>query len=167
VDILHDYIAGSKGSFKKTQIGLYNLAKIGAKIEIRTVVSRLNFNYLPRIAEHFYNYFPFCVHYAFMGMEVKGLADKNKDKLLISPIEFKQQLRNAVLKMVQRGLNVSIYNLPLCCIDEDVRSYACQSISTWKNSFIDKCEPCKLKEKCAGFFTTSSFIHVDDINPIA
>ena len=64
VNTLHDYLVGVKGSFSDTQRGLYNLAEYGCRIEIRHVISRDNARYLHSFAEHMYNYFPFCSHYA-------------------------------------------------------------------------------------------------------
>lgn len=165
VDTLHDYIVGVNGSYNKTQKAIYNLARTGAMIEIRTVISKLNYKHLPSLAEHLYNYFPFCVHYAFMGMEIKGYADENKNELLISPLEYKNELKEAILILSNRGLNPSVYNLPLCCIDEEIRQFSCKSISSWKNSLLDKCSRCIKNNKCAGFFTTSSILPIDDIKP--
>ena len=47
----HDIIAGAKGAFNETMLGLYNLADEGIPIELRVVVNKLNYpkirNYHP------------------------------------------------------------------------------------------------------------------------
>ena len=166
VNTLHDYLVGVKGSFSDTQRGLYNLAEYGCRIEIRHVISRDNARYLHSFAEHMYNYFPFCSHYAFMGMELYGNAADNKNIVDISPYEYRHELRDAVLYLYRRGLPVSIYNIPLCLCDPDVRKFARQSISSWKNSYIEKCEDCSAKKDCTGFFTTSITLPINHIQPI-
>ena len=67
--------------------------------------------------------------------------------------------------MTRKGLNVSVYNIPLCMCDNKIWHYAKQSISTWKNTFMKECDGCKLKTNCAGFFETSSQIDVKFIKP--
>lgn len=84
------------------------------------------------MAEHLYNYLPFCVHYVFMGMEVQGYARNNFDEINAYPHEYRSQLSNAVLSMARKGLSVSVYNIPLCMCDRKIWPYAKQSISTWK-----------------------------------
>lgn len=166
IDILHDTIAGAKGSFSKTTQGLYNLAEYGCKIEIRHVINKYNAKYLVSFADHIYNYFPFCYHYAFMGMELYGNAAQNRDLIDISPLEYKDKLCDAILHLYRRGLPVSIYNIPLCLCHPEVRQFARQSISSWKNCYAAPCDSCDLKKNCAGFFSTSIALPINHIAPI-
>lgn len=165
IDEIHDQIVGRKGSYKKTLEGIYNLAANNCSIEIRIVVNKYNYNSLERMAEHLYNYLPFCVHYVFMGMEVQGYARNNFDEINAYPHEYRSQLSNAVLSMARKGLSVSVYNIPLCMCDRKIWPYAKQSISTWKNTFMKECASCKVKNNCAGFFENSSQIGVKFIKP--
>ncbi|MFI3271499.1 MAG: His-Xaa-Ser system radical SAM maturase HxsC [Pseudomonadota bacterium] len=166
IDEINDTIVGAKGSRNATENGIYNLAQSGVPVEIRHVITKMNFVRLANFAEYVYSYFPFCCHYAFMGMEVHGDAEKNKEVIYAAPSEYKEELRQAVLTLYHRGLPVSIYNIPLCMCHEDVRIFATQSISQWKNNFHEKCDGCMVQESCAGFFTTSAILPVQDINPI-
>jgi hypothetical protein len=52
------------------------------------------------------------------------------------------------------GVNVSVYNLPLCVLDPSVRPFAVQSISDWKNAYLPECGSCSVRHECAGFFST-------------
>ena len=121
---------------------------------------------LPRIALHLANYIPFCVHYVFMGMEIHGLAIKNFDQINIFPNEYIDYLRNAVLLMQRRGLNVSVYNVPLCMCHKDIWKFAKKSISDWKNIHQMECQKCSVINECCGFFGTSSILPIKFINPI-
>ena len=163
---LHDRIVGSAGSFEATEEGIYNMARWGLKIEMRHVVTRLNFSRLPHFARHVYDYFPFCSHYAIMAMEIHGCAVVNMDEIGIDPSGYRRELAEAVLEMDRRGLPVSIYNVPLCLCDEKIRCFARQSISAWKNIYLPQCKECSQREKCAGFFSTSSVLPVEHIHPI-
>lgn len=166
IDTLHDNIVGANGSFSKTSIGLYNLAEYGCKIEIRHVISKYNYHRLINFAEHIYNYFPFCIHYAFMGMELYGNAASNKEEVDISPLYYSDELSDAILYLKRRGLPISIYNIPLCLCKKEVREFARQSISSWKNLYAKECDNCDLKKDCAGFFSTSVSLPINHIKPI-
>ncbi len=58
--------------------------------------------------------------------------------------------------LASRGMNVSIYNLPLCVLSEDIWPFARQSISDWKN-VIDEpaCLSCAARTDCSGFFLSA------------
>ncbi len=156
IDTIHDKIVGAKDSYRLTQQGIYNLASFGLAIEIRHVITKLNYQRLLNFAEQLYNYFPFCTHYAFMGMEVCGNAEKNIESIYIEYNEYIQELKKAVLFLHRRGLPVSVYNIPLCLCDNELQKFARQSISSWKNVFLPVCNDCLKKDYCSGFFATSA-----------
>lgn len=166
IDTLHDNIVGANGSFSKTSLGLYNLAEYGCKIEIRHVINKYNYRRLINFAEHIYNYFPFCSHYAFMGMELYGNAASNKKEVDISPLDYRDELSDAILYLKRRGLPISIYNIPLCLCRKEVREFARQSISSWKNLYVKECDNCDLKKDYAGFFSTSVSLPINHIKPM-
>lgn len=165
IDTIHDEIVGKKGAFYRTHNGIYNLARAKEMIELRIVVSKLNFKRLPLMAEYIYKNYPFLYHIAIMGMEFIGHAKDNYDKIYINPIEYSYELQQCVKKLARYGMNVSIYNIPLCLLDEQIRKFATQSISKWKNSYHKICKKCDLKESCCGVFTTS-FYQYENITPI-
>ncbi len=163
---IHDDIVGIHGSYCKTQDGIYNIAKYRIPTEIRHVVTRRNYARLPEFAEHMYRYFPFCVHYALMTMEICGIANDNMETIYIDPFNYKSELRKSTLALHKRGMRVSVYNTPLCLCHEDIRSFSRKSISSWKNYFVDECSTCKERDECCGFFSTSSVqsSHISAIN---
>ena len=165
VDSLHDTLVGANGSYIATQRGIYHLAEYGCRVEIRHVISRTNAPHLQSFAEHLYNYFPFCAHYAFMGLELHGNAAQNKELVDISPQQYQQELRSAVLAMYRRGLPVSVYNIPLCLCAPEIMPFARQSISSWKNIYPPQCGLCGRKKDCSGFFDTSISLPLDHIHP--
>jgi len=152
IDTEHDFIMQREGAFEDAIQGLYNLATYKQLIEIRIVVMSLNYKRLPQIAEFIYHNLPFAIHVAFMGMEVEGLARKNVNKLWASPKDYAPFLKEAVLYLSQRNVDVSIYNEQLCLMPKELWSFTQQSISEWKNTYLEKCKDCKEKSECAGFF---------------
>jgi His-Xaa-Ser system radical SAM maturase HxsC len=165
IDTEHNRIVGAK-TFYKTIEGLYNLALFKQRIGLRIVVHKQTYKRLPQLAEFIYRNFPFVYHVAFMQMETTGLASQNIDELWIDPYDYNVELEEAVLNLARRNMNVSIYNAQLCVLPDSLREYARQSISDWKNIYIEVCNECILKKDCAGFFSTSQGKNSQYINPI-
>ena len=155
-DVQHDAIVGVPGAFADTIQGIYNLYRLGRRMEVRVVVMRQNFTRLTAIAEFIYRNLPFVAHVAFMGMEYTGEAEEHLDDLWIDPQEYTQQLYEAVWHLHRRQMNVSIYNIPLCLLVEPMWQFSRDSISEWKKNYLEQCNSCTVKEKCGGVFGTST-----------
>jgi His-Xaa-Ser system radical SAM maturase HxsC len=166
IDTLHDLIVGLKGSFRKTQLGLYNLARFGIPTEIRVVVSKQNFRRLPQLSEYIYRNYAFACHVTFMGLEMCGLAKNNAEQVWIDPYEYRELLDKAIHSLHQRGMNVSCYNHQLCVMMPKTQSFARKSISSWKNIYISTCDNCSVKSECCGFFSTSESFLSKHIQPL-
>lgn len=154
-DVEHDFITGACGSFEETITGIHHLVRYRRPIEIRVVILRQNAGRLRDLAHFLFWNFPFAVHVAFMAMETSGVAGNNLDEVWIEPVEYMEELGQAVLFLHQRMMNVSLYNLPLCLIPERIRPFARDSISEWKKTYVPECGGCREMEACGGFFATS------------
>jgi len=155
----HDIIAGAKGAFSETMLGLYNLAEEGIPIELRVVVNKLNYYRLSQLAEFIFKNLYFVSWIAFMGMEDIGLATKNASTIWIEPVEYISKLCDAVGLLAEYGIPVSIYNIPLCLLPHGFHKFASQSISDWKTKYLDTCNDCSVKGQCGGLFSTSKKIY--------
>jgi His-Xaa-Ser system radical SAM maturase HxsC len=134
---------------------IQNLAKLRQDIELRIVVTKLNYKRLSKISEFIYRNFPFVAHITFMGMEVVGYAYDNFDQIEIYPNQYNDELYKAVQYLNHRNMNVSIYNLPYCLIDQKLWKFLRNSISTWKQSYDVECNICTKKDTCPGVFSTN------------
>lgn len=152
----HDYVVQAPGAFTETMQGIYNLALAKQSIEIRVVLSNLTVHRLPELAYFVFRNMPFIDHIAFMGIESMGLAKNNYDKLWIDPVDYQEKLSQACHYLDIRGISASVYNLPLCLLNKSLFPFYRQSISDWKNIFVDSCQPCKAHDYCAGFFKSHS-----------
>jgi hypothetical protein len=77
-----------------------------------------------------------------------------RGKRQMDPVDYSDGLARAVDHLSAAGVNVSIYNLPKCVLPSSVWPHALQSISDWKNGFVEECDRCDEKQGCSGFFTT-------------
>jgi His-Xaa-Ser system radical SAM maturase HxsC len=153
-DNVHDYVVQAKGAFDETVLGVLKLKDKGQRVEIRVVLHAIT---APRIAatcKWLARNLPFVDHVALMGLENTGFAIANDDLLWIDPLDYRDQLAEAVEVLVASKVRVSVYNLPRCVLARSVWPYAAQSISDWKNDFVEECDRCLEKPRCGGFFTT-------------
>jgi His-Xaa-Ser system radical SAM maturase HxsC len=165
IDSIHDYIVSSKGAFWETVNGLYNLAYEKVAIELRTVITKLNYRRLPQFAEFIYKNFPFAQHIALMALEPIGLAFKNIEELWIDPYDYIQQLDKAVKILHRRNCNVSIYNHQLCTLSGFAKAFSKKSISEWKIRYKEICTSCKEISNCGGLFESASSFYSRALTP--
>lgn len=151
---IHDYVVQAKDAFNQTIKGIYNLARYGQRIEIRIVLHKQTIPRLAKLAKFIYKNLPFVEHIAFMGLEHEGYTAYNIEKLWIDPIDYQDELAEAVTYLSDFGMNVSIYNAQLCTLPESLWRYARKSISDWKNIYFDECNRCEMLEQCGGMFAS-------------
>lgn len=163
----HDYVVQAKGAFDQTIQGLYNAAKHGLAVELRVVLHKQTIPGLLELAEYIYRNLPFVRHVALMGLENMGYVKKNWDLLWIDPVDYAEALEAAVRHFYYRRIHASIYNLPLCVLPKSVWSFARQSISDFKNIYLEECNSCSVKEHCSGLFQSSEMRHSRAIRAIS
>ena len=163
----HDFIVQANGAFDEAVKGILNLARCGLRVEIRLVITRLNYKGLQRFAQFVARNFPFSCNVALMGLEPVGFAKSNLASVWIDPADYGECLAAAVRVLESHRVPVSIYNHQLCTISPELWRYARQSISDWKNVFIDACEDCEAKHQCCGFFASGVDVHSRAIGPVS
>ena len=163
---LHDYITQSKGSFNQTISGIKKLLSKKINVELRIVVSKINAPYIRDISKLVVKEIPevYCVK--IMAMEMTGNAAKNAEKVWIDYSEAFKSSKDAVDILVSKGINVGLYNFPLCTVNKQYWSICEKSISGNKIRFAPQCENCSVKDACGGvFFGTIRFLK-DTLDPV-
>ncbi len=163
----HDYVVQAKGAFDQTIQGFYNAAKHGLAVEVRIVLHKQTIPGLLPLMEFIYHSLPFVCHVALMGLEIMGYVKKNWDLLWIDPVDYASEIEAAITYLFNRRVAVSIYNLPLCVLPKSLWSFARQSISDFKNIYLDECEGCSVRQHCAGLFQSSATRHSRAIRAVS
>ena len=166
IDHIHDYVVQSKGALNESVLGILNLKEKQQKVEIRIVLHALTAPRVLETSKWISRNLPFVDHVAIMGLENTGFALANHDILYIDPADYVSELEGAVRLLSSEGINVSVYNLPLCVLPFSIRKFAVQSISDWKQGYLDECNDCHEKHNCAGFFQTGRLKISRAIKPI-
>lgn len=166
VSTIHDYVVQADGAFDETIRGILNLKRLGQRVEIRVVLHRQTYKHLARLAEFISRNLVFVDHVALMGLEIMGFTRANLDILWIDPIEYQQELVEAVKILDSYRMKVSIYNHQLCLLDRSLWPFAVKSISDWKNEYIEECFTCEAREQCGGCFHSAKYKRSTHIHPI-
>ncbi|WP_230399244.1 His-Xaa-Ser system radical SAM maturase HxsC [Novisyntrophococcus fermenticellae] len=152
---VHDAVTRSEGSFNQTMKGIHNLLTYRIAVEIRIVVTKMNcddlLNVAKLICKDFLNVF--CVN--FISLEVRGNCVRNKEKVYIDAHASFQKSKHAIDYLIQHGIDVGLYNYPLCCVERGYWFLCKKSISPEKVRYTDACERCAAKEYCGGMFVST------------
>lgn len=163
---LHDYIVQAEGAFNETVKGVLNLIAAGAAVELRVVIQKANVPQLSELATYIARNLPFVNQVALMGLEMTGLAKPNSDLVWVDPHDYRHELRSAFRILRAASVHTRIYNHQLCVLEHDLWPAAVQSISDWKNDYPTLCDPCVVKDQCAGVFTTSGTRLSPSLQPV-
>jgi His-Xaa-Ser system radical SAM maturase HxsC len=163
----HDFVVQAAGAFDQTVRGLMNLSRCGVRIEIRVVLHAQTVGRLPQLARFITRNLPFVEHVALMGLEMMGYVKMNLDALWVDPLDYQQQLAEAVEELDRNRVAVSIYNHQLCVLDRALWPLARRSISDWKNEYVGPCSDCAARSECGGFFASARLRCSRGIRPIA
>ncbi len=151
----HDAVTGVRGSFDETMLGLYHLGRYDMGIELRVVITRMNYRRLPKLPNFIYRNLPFVEFISLMGLEYTGYTIKNSDAVWIDPLDYRVELMQAVTELHDWRMDVSVFNLPRCVLPESLWPFARKSISDWKTKYLDICSGCAERAECCGLFATS------------
>ena len=149
---LHDAITRAEGSFEQTVLGIKRLLKADIKIELRIVVSKLNIDDIYHLSQFILENFRGIYKVTFVGLEMLGSARKNMEDVWIDYRESFDKIKNAIDNLIYHGVNVQLYNYPLCCVDSKYWSICQKSISVEKIVHTKQCEQCDVKDACCGMF---------------
>ena len=154
-EISHDAITREDGSFRQTVTGIHNLLHFNIDVEIRIVVTKQNIENMEHIAKYILRNFPGVGVVTIMGMEMMGNAAKNKDSVWIDYREAFYKSKKAIHLLVRNGIDVKLYNFPLCAVEREYWGICMKSISGYKVKFGPECDSCSVKSLCGGVFAST------------
>lgn len=161
----HDGITQSYGGFEQTVAGIKNLIYRGFNVELRLVISKLNYQFIDKICEMIVKEFPNTTSVKFMGLEMLGNAAKNVDDVWIPYRTAFEYSKEGIKNLVYNGISVGIYNFPLCAVDRSFHLICQRSISGYKIRYPEKCARCRKMQDCGGLFAGTMRLAKDDVIP--
>lgn len=164
--VLHDMITQTRGSFEQTILGIRKLLKAGAHIEVRLVVSKMNENDIQNIAWMISHEFSEVNYVSIMAMEMTGSARSNREKVWIPYTKAAVSAEKAALVLLENGIDVKLYNFPLCVVKKEFWPLCEKSISPDKVRYVEICEKCRMRNACGGVFAGTMSIEKGELSAI-
>lgn len=163
---VHDSITRADGSFTQTKIGIKRLLKNRFPVEIRLVVSKINVQDFDNIARLIIKEFKSVEYVSIIAMEMTGTARTNLEKVWIPYKKSFSCIADAVRMLVENGIDVKLYNFPLCTVEKSFWMLCEKSISDNKVRFAEGCDVCRYKSACSGVFAGTLQLERDELRPI-
>ena len=164
--VVHDAITRTPGSFNQTISGLQNLHNLGVRLELRIVVCRMNITDLANTARLIASVLPNAERVCIMGMEMTGNAHVNRDMVWIPYQQSAPFVAEATDVLIGAGIDVRLYNYPLCTVDHKYWTICYKSITDHKIRYAQCCENCSVKDACGGVFAGTFSMVKDELKPI-
>ena len=162
----HDGITRVPGSFDQTMSGLKQLLVLGMGVELRIVVSRITAEYISRIADLIVSELTGVSCVKVVGLEMLGNAALNKESIWIPYSEAFCKSKPAIVDLIAHGIDVGLYNFPLCAVEKGFWPICEKSISGYKVRFDEECDKCSVRNLCGGLFAGSRRFASKDIRAI-
>ncbi len=183
---LEDWLTGVKGSFALAMQALAELGKVGAVVNINTVINRFNADHLDENVRYFTTRFPFLRHFVWNNLDPSmGRAETNRDTAH-RLADFELSLARAMRFLHASGRSFRVERVPLCYMTE----FAHCSTETRKIvkgeerivHFLDDkgtvrqtdfrhpksevCRHCSLDEICGGLFELGEHYDLGELHPV-
>ncbi len=163
---LHDAITQSPGSFEQTLRGLEFLSASPVQIEIRIVGHRKNVEHLDELCDMLLRSGLRINVVNFIAMEMNGSAAHNRDGLWVDYRTFFDAAKPLIHRFVHAGIDVGLYDFPLCAVDRAYWPITKKSITAWKVRYPGVCDMCNEKSACGGLFRSTCLLGLFPASPI-
>jgi hypothetical protein len=134
---IHDKITGVPGSFEQACRGIENILryqKPDREIEIRVVISKINYKKCGEILSLIRKKFPSINRVAFIFIEIEGHAIDNLKEIGVKFSDFKPILKKMVPALIAFK-KAMLYHFPLCAVPEELWPYVWVRFRTTKLHF--------------------------------
>lgn len=163
---IHDLITQTNNSFLQTVTGIKKLLRLGIRVELRIVVSNLNANDIEDIAWFIVNEISEISYVSIMAMEMTGSAYINRDKVWIPYREAARKIQKGIIVLIEHGIDVKLYNFPLCTVEKKFWTLCEKSISPEKVRYSKQCNICRMKKACGGIFAGTLLMEKGELKAI-
>ena len=183
---LEDFLTGVKGSFALAMDALENLGKVGATVNINTVINRFNADHLDQNVRTFTARFPFLRHFVWNNLDPSmGRAETNRDTAH-RLADFELSLARAMRFLHKSGRTFRVERVPLCYMtefahcstetrkivkgEERIVHFLDEKGTVRQTDFVhaksEACKSCTLDDVCGGLFELGDHYDLAELYPV-
>jgi MoaA/NifB/PqqE/SkfB family radical SAM enzyme len=183
---LEDFLTGVKGSFALAMQALENLGKVGATVNVNTVINRFNADHLDENVREFTRRFPFIRHFVWNNLDPSmGRAETNRDTAH-RLADFELSLARAMRFLHKTGRTFRVERVPLCYMtefahcstetrkivkgEERIVHFLDEKGTVRQTDFVHAksgaCKSCTLNDVCGGLFELGDHYDLRELYPV-
>lgn len=183
---LEDFLTGVKGSYALAMDALENLGKVGATVNINTVINRFNADHLDQNVRAFTAHFPFLRHFVWNNLDPSmGRAETNRDTAH-RLADFELSLARAMRFLHKSGRTFRVERVPLCYMtefahcstetrkivkgEERIVHFLDEKGTVRQTDFVhaksEACKSCTLDDVCGGLFELGDHYDLAELYPV-
>lgn len=183
---LEDFLTGVPGSFRLAVDALANLGRVGATVNINTVINKFNADHLDENVRFFTTVFPFIRHFVWNNLDPSmGRAETNRDTAH-RLADFELSLARAMRYLHATGRTFRVERVPLCYMtefahfstetrkivkkEERIVHFLDEKGTVRQTDFVhpkaDVCQVCTLNEICGGLFELGDHYDLGELHPV-
>lgn len=183
---LEDFLTGVKGSFAAAMTALHALERVGATININTVINKYNADHLDETVRALVAHAPKISHFVWNNLDPSmGRAETNRDT---APrlADFELSLARAMRWIDKSGRSFRVERVPLCFMTEfahcstETRKIVKNEERTvhflddkgtirqtdFTHPKADVCAHCSLESICGGLFELGEHYDLAELHPV-
>jgi len=150
----HDKITRSEGSFQQTIEGLKNIffyfhPSLNQKVEIRIVITKINYKYLTKILDLIRKKFFLVDRVILIFLEVEGQGRDNFDQVGLTYKQFNPFLKD-IYPYFTKLKELRLYHFPLCTLPPKFWPHVWRTLPEEELDFLPTCKKCLYKQYCLG-----------------
>jgi MoaA/NifB/PqqE/SkfB family radical SAM enzyme len=183
---LEDFLTGVKGSHALAMDALENLGRVGATVNINTVINKFNADHLDENVKRWTARFPFLRHFVWNNLDPSmGRAETNRDTAH-RLADFELSLARAMRHLHRTGRSFRVERVPLCFMTEFAHcSTETRKIVKGEERIVhflddkgtirqtdfthpkaDVCRSCTLNDVCGGLFELGDHYDLGELHPV-
>ena len=158
---IHDSITRVDGSFEETVEGLKNILSEGYEADLKFIINRKNFKYIPEMLKFADKNFEGVKDTVLVMPRYVGRAWRNREEIKVS---FGKVVPYIEMAYEFFDTDFEVYHLPPCMLKKEVREVAMTGITKYEADgirFLDRCDDCALRDRCPGIWETYLMLFPD------
>ncbi len=163
---LHDRITAAPGSFDQAMAGLRRLSATPVRTEVRIVGHALNLSVLSDTFRMLADAGMRIDVINLIAMEMTGCAAAHRQALWRDYREVCQSAEAGIRYALGRGVDIGLYNFPLCRVPRRLWQMVKDSITRIKVRYEPACAACAARDACGGMFYSVQELGLCPAEPI-
>jgi len=153
---VHDAITRAPGSFRETVAGIRNLIGSGFDVEVRIIITKMNYRHFPQIAR-FVCSIPGIRRVVFVNAKIVGEAYRNRDSVLVGYSDLREYAEKAgdYLLRMRDKMEIRYFHFPFCILGSKYWELVEGVTVPYTDiTFGPECEKCSKRTTCPGIWAS-------------